>query len=334
MLELGHGRPRLIGHRGAPYYRPEHSASGYRMALSQGCDAIEPDLVPSRDGVLVIRHGEALASSTDVADRPEFASRRRRKVVDGRELHDWFTEDFTWEELATLRCREPYPEQRPKSAAYDGKYPLMRLDHLMRLLEADRDERGTASLVIELKTPSAFAKEGYDLVGMLIRKLEEMGSSELLEGLIIESFDREALRELRWAMPLKLMPLFAGNADDEAALDEASLDDLTHWADGMSIATSTLGVRTRADLDGAAAGSALVAAAHERGLEVFTYTLRPEDNAMPPAFVGDPETYWRGLLATGVDGVFADAPDLVRPLLDDYATPERAALFASTQHAD
>ncbi|MBN6777290.1 glycerophosphodiester phosphodiesterase [Pseudoclavibacter alba] len=328
MLREGHGRPILIGHRGAPCYRPEHSAVGYRMALAQGCDALETDLVPSSDGALVIRHEEALSGSTDVAQRPEFASRRRRKIVEDIELVDWFAEDFTWSELETLRCREPLPDLRPKSARFDDRFPLMRLDHLLRLVEADRDERGGAVLVLELKTPSLFAAQGLDSSDLLVRKLQYLGDSELLDGLVIESFDHHALRELRWrGLSANLVPLFEPDCSAGQHLDDRALDDLTHWADGLSVASSMLGVRTTDDLDGAASGAELVSRAHDRGLAVLSYTLRPEDRYLPEAFAGDPERYWRGLLATGIDGVFVDAPDLVSPLLDDFASPERAEMF-------
>src|SRR3954454_16332942 len=105
--------PLVIGHRGAPGYRPEHSRSSYDLALAMGADAVEPDVVVSRDGVLVVRHENEISGSTDVADRLEFARRRTTKTIDGVEVSGWFVEDFTWDELSTLRCRERLPQLRP-----------------------------------------------------------------------------------------------------------------------------------------------------------------------------------------------------------------------------
>src|SRR6188768_3982793 len=106
-------RPLVIGHRGAPGYRPEHSRSAYDLALEMGVDAVEPDVVVSKDGVLVVRHENETSGTTDVADRSDFADRRTTKTIDGAEHTGWFTEDFRWDELSTLRCRERLPRLRP-----------------------------------------------------------------------------------------------------------------------------------------------------------------------------------------------------------------------------
>jgi glycerophosphoryl diester phosphodiesterase len=128
-------RPLLIGHRGAPGYRPEHTASSYRLAFAMGVDAVEPDVVATADGVLVLRHENEISGTTDVADRPEFADRRTTKRVDGARLTGWFTEDFTWAELTTLRCRERIPALRPGSAEHNDTEPILRLSDLLDLVE-------------------------------------------------------------------------------------------------------------------------------------------------------------------------------------------------------
>lgn len=332
MLYRVHGRPLLIGHRGAPAYRPEHSAASYRLALAQGADAVEPDLVPSRDGVLVIRHDHSLAESTDVASRPDFADRRTRRALDGAEEEGWFAEDLSWDELSTLRCREPHPETRPGSAVFDGEQPILRLRDLVELMDAD-ERRHHARLVLEVKTPSLFASQGLDMARLLVAELEALGDSRVLDGLVVESFEGAVLRELRWlGLPAKLVQLVDDERPEARQLAEGAdppspevLDRLAAWADGVSPRFSRFGVVDEASAADPAAGRAFVDAAHERGLEVLTWTLRPEDRFLPPAFRGRPEDYWLGLLRTGVDGVFADAPNLVAPLLDDFATPERAA---------
>lgn len=313
-------RPLLIGHRGAPCCRPEHSAASYRAALEQGCDAVEPDVVVSRDGVLVVRHERLLDGSTDIADHPELAGRRTAKEHDGIREEGWFAEDLDWAELATLRCREPMPQLRPSSAAHDGEQPILRLRDLIALLDA-HERRYRPRLVIEVKSPGALAVEGHDLARLLVAELGSLGASGILEGLVVESFELPVLRELRWlGLPAKLVAL----VDDERAHPERhpspltleALDGLAEWADGVSPRHSIFGVVDDASAEDPREGRALVDAAHERGLEVLTWTLRPEDAFNPPAFRGRPEAYWMGLLRTGVDGVFADAPGRVRPLLD------------------
>src|SRR5690606_17725838 len=125
--------PLVIGHRGAPGYRPEHSRSSYELALAMGVDAVEPDVVATNDGVLVIRHENEISGTTSVADHPEFAARKTTKRIDGEALTGWFTEDFTWEELATLRVRERLPQLRASSASFDDVQPILRLSDLLEL---------------------------------------------------------------------------------------------------------------------------------------------------------------------------------------------------------
>ena len=135
--------PLVIGHRGAPGYRPEHSRSSYDLALEMGVDAVEPDIVVSKDGVLVVRHENEISATTDVADRPEFADRRTTKTVDGAAMTGWFTEDFTWDELATLRCRERLPKIRPASASFDDQQPVLRLTDVLDIVRAGVARAGT-----------------------------------------------------------------------------------------------------------------------------------------------------------------------------------------------
>ena len=125
-------RPLVIAHRGASGYRPEHTAAAYELAIRQGADAVEPDLVSTRDGVLVVRHENEISGTTDVAAHPEFADRRTTKVVDGTSLTGWFTEDFLWSELATLRARERLVKTRPDNTKYDGQQGILRLDRSHR----------------------------------------------------------------------------------------------------------------------------------------------------------------------------------------------------------
>jgi glycerophosphoryl diester phosphodiesterase len=149
-------RPVVVGHRGAPAYRPEHTAASFELAVDLGADLIEPDVVVSRDGALVVRHENELSHSTDVADRPEFAGRRTTRVVDGRERTGWFTEDFTLAELRTLRAVERMPALRPLNTTYDGRAGILTLAEVVAIARrrstADRQVR----VLAELKKPSWF----------------------------------------------------------------------------------------------------------------------------------------------------------------------------------
>ncbi len=134
--------PLVIGHRGAPGYRPEHTRSSYELALALGVDAVEPDIVASKDGVLVVRHENEISTTTDVADRPEFAARKTTKRIDGQALTGWFTEDFTWNELSTLRSRERLPELRTSSASFDDAQGVLRLMDVLDIVRAASLEHG------------------------------------------------------------------------------------------------------------------------------------------------------------------------------------------------
>ncbi|TWI04538.1 glycerophosphoryl diester phosphodiesterase [Luteimonas cucumeris] len=200
----------VIGHRGASGYRPEHTLESYRLAIRQGADFIEPDLVATKDGVLVARHENEISGTTDVADRPEFAGRKATKTIDGVVLTGWFTEDFTLAELKTLRARERIPEIRPQNARYDGLYQIPTFAEVIQL--ARRESRGGRRIGIypETKHPTYFAREGRRIDGRLIAT--SLGA-KLVETLVaqgftdpkriyIQSFEVENLIELK----KKLMP--------------------------------------------------------------------------------------------------------------------------------
>ena len=160
--------PLVIGHRGASGYRPEHTRSAYELAFALGADAVEPDIVATRDGVLVLRHENEISGTTDVATRPEFAGRRTTREVDGVALTGWFTEDFTWAELSTLRARERLGGVRQASASFDGRYPVIRLRELFPLIDTAADEqRRLIRMVAEFKHGAHFAALGLPLDELL-----------------------------------------------------------------------------------------------------------------------------------------------------------------------
>ena len=331
------GGPLIIGHRGAPGYRPEHSASAYRLAFELGADAVEPDIVVSRDGVLVVRHENEISGTTDVATRPEFASRRTTKVVDGKKHTGWFVEDFTWAELATLRCRERLAKVRPDNRDYDGAEPILRLRDVLAIVDAESAARGRPlGTVIEIKHAHFLAGIGHDIGALLLQELAETGWDAKPERLVIESFELGVLEQLSRARvdgTLVFLTERFGSPPDEPRPGRAArsyawyrsdpgLDFLAQRVDGISVAKSNL-IRVNA-LGRATGPTDLVQRAHARGLRVYTWTLRPENrylnvkhqSSLRGAEWGDWQSEFALIIASGVDGLFLDHPDLAVALLE------------------
>lgn len=291
--------PIVIAHRGASGYRPEHTRSAYELAIALGADAVEPDLVASRDGVLVVRHENEISGTTDVAQHPEFEGRRTTKVVDGVESTGWFTEDFTWAELRTLRARERLPLDRPANVEFDDLEPMLRFEELLDLVPPQ------VTVVAEIKHDAYFLALGIDLVTLI--------AATGFEG-VIESFELGALRRAS-DLPVRrvfLLEKTGAPADDPSrtyAQLLADLPALAHEVDGISPDKALL-LR--------AGGADLVTRAHDAGLEVYTWTLRPEARFLsePHRAAGAWRDEFAEVLATGVDGVFADHPDLAIEVRD------------------
>ena len=320
-------RPLVIGHRGAPGYRPEHSLASYELALDLGVDAVEPDVVFTKDAVAVIRHENEIGSTTDVSRHPEFASRRTTKRVDGESLTGWFVEDFTWDELNTLRCRERLPKLRPRSADFDDRLPILRLRDLLDLVArvGAREGRGIG-VVLEVKHATYFGSLGFDVAALLAAELRAAGWDAGNHPLVVESFEQTILQRMRdrgiraqyiylleaEGRPFDLVAT-RGQAGPSYAdqLTDAGLDRLAHEVDGISL-------DKRIILEGTAAESGVVAAAHRRGLKVYTWTCRPENAFLSAPFrrgrakaaFGDWEGEWQHIADAGVDGVFVDHADL------------------------
>lgn len=339
-------RPLIVAHRGASGHRPEHTLAAYSLALQLGAEAIEPDIVATRDGELVLRHENEISGTTDVADRAEFADRRTTREIDGRRLTGWFTEDFTWAELSTLRARERLSNVRTASARFDGRYPVLRLRDVLRLLDEAPFAPGTGKpvkLVAEIKHATYFASIGLPLDELLAAELAPWQAARPGR-LIVESFEQTVLGELqargltaqyvylveKSGSPADLVARYGAAAQSYADhLEDAGLDRLrAAGIDGVSVDTALL---ARAEPKGAGregsrwtplgdglATSDLVSRAHARGLAVYTWTLRPENRFLPAvcrigqsgAAHGDWLHWYTTVMSTGVDGVFADHPDL------------------------
>jgi glycerophosphoryl diester phosphodiesterase len=321
--------PLVIAHRGASGYRPEHTLASYRLAIRLGADYIEPDLVSTRDGVLVARHENAITGTTDVAGHPEFAGRRTTRTVDGRQLTGWFTEDFTLAELQTLRAVERLPGVRPANTLYDGRYVVPTFDQVLDLVEAESRRAGRRIGVYpETKHPSYFDSIGLPLEEPLLAALRRHHLDRRGSRVFIQSFETTNLRALsgRTEVPLiQLLDASGAPADLVAQGDPRGYADLVTPAGLGWIAGYADGVGAHKDLvlprdpvTGAVGEpSALVEDAHDRDLLVHVWTLRDENRFMATNFRRGDDPDARGdaiaeataFLDAGVDGIFTDQTD-------------------------
>ncbi|NEN04428.1 glycerophosphodiester phosphodiesterase [Diaminobutyricibacter tongyongensis] len=338
-----HSSPLVVGHRGASGYRPEHTRAAYELAFALGADAVEPDLVATRDGVLVLRHENEISGTTDVAAHPEFADRRATKEIDGVEITGWFTEDFTWAELSGLRATERVPSLRQTSASFDGRYPILRFRDLVDIVDrASDDAARLLGIVAELKHATYFESIGLPLDDLFDRELAETGWGDNPE-LIVESFERTVLAKLYQrgyrGRRFYLVESTGAPADRVAALGSGAAGydqditavglyalgaaDAANRVDGISVDHSLVLTAEELDLGGDPT-SELVDTAHSAGLRVFCWTLRPENHFLPQTFRrgesdsawGDWRTDFSLIMRSGVDGVFADQPDLAVAIRD------------------
>ncbi len=288
----------VIAHRGASGLRPEHTLESYRLAIEQGADYIEPDLVMTQDGVLVARHENEIGGTTDVAGHPEFAARRRTQTIDGETLTGWFTEDFTLAELKTLRARERLPQLRHANTAFDGRFTIPTFDEILALAtEANRrgGRRAPVGVYPETKHPSHFRALGLPLELPLLEALERHGFEPPGAPVYIQSFDPHNLRYLRTLTRLPLVQLLEVELGD--------LNEVATYADAIGIHKPL-------------ATEAAIAAAHALGLEVHVWTFRAENEFLPEDLrVGDAPAGHGRLAAEitryverGCDGFFTDFP--------------------------
>ncbi len=326
----GHDAPLVIGHRGASGYRPEHTLASYELAIAQGADFVEPDLVSTSDGVLVARHENEIGGTTDVAAHPEFADRRTTKTIDGTAITGWFTEDFTLAELKTLRASERIPAIRPANATFDGQFEVPTLQEVLDLVASVNSTRRRSDRVgvyPETKHPSYFDSIGLSLEEPLVATLESNGHTRPSDLVFIQSFEVANLRELDGMTRLPLVQLLSASGrpyDFTAAGDPrtyadlvtpAGLAEIAGYADGIG---PVKGMVIPVAADGAlGAPTSLVDDAHEERLVVHIYTMRNENSFVPPALRtsadpaqrGQVEAEYAAFWAAGVDGVFSDNPD-------------------------
>jgi glycerophosphoryl diester phosphodiesterase len=312
-------RPLVIAHRGASGERPEETRAAYNLAIDEGADFIEPDLVATSDGVLVARHENELSATTNIAQRPDFAARRTTKTIDGQEVSGWFTEDFTLAELKTLTCRERLPQLRPASAKFDGAEPILTFQEVIDIARAGsvRTAR-TIGVYPEMKHPGYFASIGLSLEDRLADALKTNGYNSPAAAVFVQCFEPGALKTFSRLSRARRMQLIGAGPDAAAMTSPDGLKTIRAYADGIAADQSLV-----LDLDAEPfpATRPLVADAHAAGLLVHSWTARPENQFLPPRLQrGDRRRAdfarktgeFRGLLialyTTRLDGVFSDFP--------------------------
>lgn len=333
-------KPIVIGHRGASGYAPEHTLTSYFVAVQQGADFIEPDLVSTKDGMLVARHENEIGGTTDVTEHSEFASRKTTKVVDGISVTGWFTEDFTLAELKTLRARERLPELRSENTRFDGQFEIPTFDEILSLVHQLNEQRTIAAVkrrlprpkpigvYPETKHPTYFASIGLPLEESMLRTLDWWGYRGRNAPVFIQSFEVGNLKQLRHKTQLQLIQLVdasgapydlvkTGNATTYAdMIKPAGLAQIAQYADGVGVDKSLVIPRNADNTLGTP--TSLVGDAHAQGLLVHAWTFRAESyfesaeyrlgNA--PSDLGNLQGEVLKFLATGLDGFFTDHPFL------------------------
>ncbi|MDH6461152.1 glycerophosphoryl diester phosphodiesterase [Micromonospora sp. A200] len=321
-------RPIVIAHRGASGYRPEHTLEAYRLAIRMGADYIEPDLVSTKDGVLVARHENEISGTTDVSARPEFAGRKAVKTIDGVAVTGWFTEDFTLAELKTLRAKERLPQVRVANTAFDGRFEVPTFQEVIDLARTESRNRGrTVGVYPETKHPSYFAAIGLPLEEPLVAVLRKNGLTHRNDPVFVQSFETANLRKLAAMIDVPLVQLLdaAGRPYDFAAAGDArtyadlatpaGLAWIADYADGVGLNKNLIVPR---DATGKLrAPTTVVRDAHRERLVVHAWTFRAENQFLPADFRigadpnarGDITAEYELFYGLGLDGVFADQPD-------------------------
>jgi glycerophosphoryl diester phosphodiesterase len=310
----------IIAHRGSSAERPEHTLAAYERAIDQGADYIEPDLVATKDLVLVSRHENELSGTTDVASREEFEDRRREKTIDGRLIAGWFAEDFTLAELRSLRAKERIPSLRPANARFDGLYQVPSFADIVKLVRAKEAETGRRiGLYPELKHPTFLLQnEGIDLVDLLLRDLRDLGITPA-DPVFIQSFEVAPLQRLKQRGPgFKLVQLVEplGGPADEPAMRYADMVSPTGLAEIAKYA-NVVGAHIGMILNPDGSPTSLVTDAKAAGLAVHAWTIRPENEFLPAMLRTGSEPKGKGcgdvklaelLRTAGVTGAFSDGP--------------------------
>ncbi|KAM3966720.1 uncharacterized protein ACR2FA_012264 [Aphomia sociella] len=323
--------PLIIAHRGASGYVPEHTLGSYTLALAMGADYIEPDLVMTMDGHLIIRHDNELGQTTDVAERSEFADRRRNQSVDGIELNGWFTEDFNLTEIKTLRAIERIPNIRPGNARMDGSFGVLTFQDIIDLAKNyENVQKRVIGIYPEIKHSTHFRRLGLPMEQLVVDTLHKNGYVGSQAPVYIQSFEVNNLKELKKITDIRLLQLYdikssqpfdqqdlgTGLTYGDMATPEG-LRDVAKYAYAVGPDKSYIIPRDSNNRLGNA--TSFVEDAHNVGLKVHPYTFRAENHFLPANFqsdnadssaIGDLKSEIEAYLAAGIDGLFSDHADI------------------------
>lgn len=341
----------VVGHRGASALRPEHTLASYQKAIDDGADFIEPDLVSTKDGVLVTRHENEIGGTTNVSTLSQFADRKITKNIDGKDLTGWFTEDFTLSELQQLKARERIPEFRPANTAYNDLYPVPTLEQVIELAEANYKKTGKIiGLYIETKHPTYFKNHNLAMEDALLKTLAKYKYTRDIAPVYLQSFEVQNLKDLKKELDLhktlkhaQIIQLYDAKTSQPADFVESGetktyadlataqgLKDVAKYANGVG---PSKGYILNFNDNGSVQTTSFISDAHAAGLKVHPYTFRPENNFLPTPLkcsqdkpaercptgaLKEFEAYFKA----GVDGVFTDDPALGREAVNNF---EKAA---------
>lgn len=341
----------VVGHRGASALRPEHTLASYQKAIDDGADFIEPDLVSTKDGVLVTRHENEISGTTNVSTLSQFADRKTTKNIDGKDLTGWFTEDFTLSELQQLKARERIPEFRPANTAYNDLYPVPTLEQVIELAEANYKKTGKIiGLYIETKHPTYFKNRNLAIEDTLLKTLAKYEYTRDIAPVYLQSFEVQNLIDLKNELDLhktikhaQIIQLYDAKTSQPADFVESGetktyadlataegLKDVAKYANGVG---PSKGYILNFNDKGSVQTTSFISDAHAAGLKVHPYTFRPENNYLPTPLkcsqdkpaercpsgaLKEFEAYFKA----GVDGVFTDDPALGREAVINF---EKAA---------
>jgi glycerophosphoryl diester phosphodiesterase len=334
----GHAKPAIYGHRGASGYRPEHTLASYRLAARMGADSIEPDLVETKDHVLVARHEPAIGGTTDVARHPEFKSRQKTKVIDGVTFaDDWFVEDFTLAELKTLRAIERLPDLRRRNTIFNGRYTIPTFEEVIDLRDQlSKELHRQIGIIPELKHSTYHRSIGLPLEEPFVAQLRRNHLDDKHAELAVQSFEVSNLKALDKQIPNPLVQLLdaktlkpgdvlasGGSLTYGQMATPAGLRAIASYADVASPSKDYIVPRDAAG--SSLAPTSFITDAHRAGLDVVAYTFRVENSFLPlelrsdadPAHAGNLFAEIKQFFDLGIDGVFTDNADIAKAVRDD-----------------
>ncbi len=341
--------PIIIAHRGASGYRPEHTLESYKLGIEMGADFIEPDLVMTKDGVLIARHENEISTTTNVADHPLFASRKTTKTIEEKTHTGWFTEDFTLAELKTLKAKERLPDLRPKNTLFDNKLDILTLEEIVVFVRQQSNlNKRKIGLYIELKHPTYFSDIGLPMEDNFLSILEknDLNSQAANVPIFIQCFWPQTLRKIRDKTPLPLILLLATTPPDHSVLEALNLSKweeilepnhlkfISNFCDGIGPDLSLIFPTTTDTTH--PTESKLIQNAHAENLKVHVWTLRAENAMIPHKYrdglesdannassFGNLTILTQDLVNAGIDGIFTDHTDIVFKALKNVSTSSK-----------